>query len=73
MEQAGPRSPPWVRDPRLPWPSVLPVTDRLFREGEAAGHPRWHRSTAGTLAGQEGSGAREDFANAVVLQDLDEI
>ena len=59
----GPPSPTAISPPRA-W---------LFREGGAAGHPRWHWSMAGTLAGQEGSGAREDFADAVVLQDLKEI
>lgn len=48
------------------------MTDGLIREGADAGHPWWHWSTSGTRAGQEGSGAHKDFADAVVLQDLEE-
>lgn len=59
-----------------PWSvAISPSHDRrgLFRDGEAAGHLRWHRSTTGMLSGQEGSGARGDFADPFFLQDLEEI
>lgn len=75
MERADPCSPPQVGDPRSPRATSPPHDEQVVqgRGGCRTPTARWHRSTAGTLARQEGSGAREDFADVVVLQDLVEI
>lgn len=62
-----PWSPLQAGDTHVPRPPALLVTDELSRGGEAAGHLRWHHSTAGTLSGQQGSGARGDFADPGVF------